>query len=127
MSEIVDTSIELPNYRQVTTLDGQDYVLRFLFNQREGKWYLSVSDQSDLPIVYGVKIVPLISLLRKVRDPRKPPGLLMARDLTAAEADFSAGEKIADLDPGLNELGARVKLFYFVADELVPLATVTGA
>lgn len=121
MSEIIDTSIELNDYRQVTTLDGRDYILRFLFNEREGKWYLSVSDESDVPIVNGVKIVPLISLLRKVKDSRKPPGLLMARDLTAADAAFDAGEKVVDLDPGLNDLGegGRVRLFYFTADELV--------
>jgi hypothetical protein len=117
MPEILDTSIELSDYRQVTTLDGRDYTLRFLFNQREGKWYMSLSDESDDSIVHGVKIVPLISLLRKVTDARRPPGVLMARDTTAADIDFGAGEKVADLDPGLNDLGARVLLFYFPEDE----------
>lgn len=121
MSEIIDNSTELNDYRQVTTLDGRDYVLRFLFNQREGKWYMSMADESDVSIVHGVKIVPLISLLRKVKDERKPPGLLMARDLTAADVDFSAGEKVVDLDPGLNDLGAGVLLFYFLENELVEL------
>lgn len=122
MSETIDTSTELNDYRQVTTLDGRDYVLRFNFNQREGKWYLSIGDERDVNIVHGIKVVPLVSLLRKVKDARKPPGLLMARDLTASDAAFELGEKIIDLDPGLNDLGGRVALFYFLEDELVPVA-----
>lgn len=127
MSQIIDTSIELNDYRQVTTLDGRDYVLRFLFNEREDKWYLSVADESDVSIVHGIKIVPLVSLLRKVTDARRPPGVLMARDMTGADVDFSAGEKIVDLDPGLNDLGGRVLLFYFAEDELVDISAITEA
>lgn len=121
MSQILDTSTDLSDYRQVTTLDGVDFVLRFLFNEREGKWYLSLADADDVSIVHGVKIVPLISLLRKVTDARRPAGLLMARDLTGPDVDFAAGQKVLDLDPGLTDLGAggRVRLFYFTADELV--------
>ncbi len=125
MTTVIDNLPGLPDYRQITTLDGRDYVLRFLFNEREGKWYMSVSDESDDNIVHGVKIVPLVSLLRKVTDDRKPAGLLMARDLTAVDADFSSGEKVFDLDPGLDELGERVEIVYFASDELVSIEEAT--
>lgn len=122
MSQVIPTSTDLTDYSQVTTLDGRDYILRFLHNQRENRWYLNLSDQDGISIVDGIKIVVGISLLRKVTDVRRPPGLLFARDLTARDVvDFDAGDQTLEEDPKLTDLGARVTLFYFTAAEIVAL------
>lgn len=116
MSQLIPTSTVLTDYRQTTTLDGRDYILRFLFNQREGLWFFSMFDEEEDPIVEGLKVVVEHSLLRLITDPRKPPGLLVASDDTAREPE--EGQKILALDPGLGELGERVVLLYFTEAEL---------
>lgn len=119
MAQLIPTSTELADYRQVTNLDGRDYVLRFLYNTREDRWYLYLYDQDESPIVGGIKIVAEIDLLQRVTDPRRPPGILIARDLTASDD----APKIESEDPGLNDLGqdGRVKLLYFTESEAAAL------
>jgi hypothetical protein len=121
MSLRVPTSTELTDYRQTTTLDGRDYVFRFLWNQREGTWFFSLFDEEDDPIVQSVKVTVQLPLLRLVTDPRKPPGILLALDTQAVETDFSTLVKTTARDPGIAELGERVLLLYFTADEVAGL------
>lgn len=116
--QIIPTSIDLVNYVQTTALDGRDYIFRFLYNQREDRWYLNLSDENGDPIVDGIKVVVATSLLKRVTDSRRPPGILMARDLTAVEPDLAGGEQIAEEDPGQNDLGGRVLLFYTPLEDL---------
>lgn len=121
MSLRIPTSTTFAFYSQTTTLDGQDYVFRFLWNQREGTWFFSLFDADEDPIVEGLKVVVNLPLLRLVTDERKPPGVLLAVDTTAPEVDRSAGEKVLALDPGLEELGERVLLLYFSEAEIESL------
>lgn len=118
MSVQIPTSTTLSDYRQTTTLDGRDYILRFLFNQREATWFLSVFDEQEDPIVEGVKIVANWPLLRLVQDARAPAGVLFAFDTTAPDAVIAAGEKTLAEDPGLGDLGERVILTYFTRAEI---------
>lgn len=118
MSLRIPTSTAFTDYRQTTTLEGRDYILRFLWNQREGSWFFSLFDADEDPIVEGVKVVVGFSLLRLVTDERRPPGVLLAVDTTAPVPDRAAGEKVLALDPGIDELGERVLLLYFPTDEL---------
>ena len=116
MAQIIPTSTELSDYRQVTSLDGRDYVLRFLYNTREDRWYLTISDQDEDPIVSGIKVVAEIDLLKRVTDERRPPGILVARDLSAPDPSATV-PKILSEDPGLTDLGGRVTLLYFTEAE----------
>jgi hypothetical protein len=97
----------LANYRQRTTLDGRQYVLRFRWNVRGAYWTLDVNDLDDHPIASGIKVVTGVPLLRLVTDTRRPPGSIMAVDFTGK------GEA-----PGLTDLGRGVVLYYFDAEEL---------
>lgn len=117
MSGTIPTSIELVNYVQTTSLDGRDYILRFLFNRRDQRWRISVLDQDESPIRFGVKVVADSPLLRRETDDRRPKGILLAKDLGATDVDRSAGEKLVAIDPGVDELGARVLLIYFTEAE----------
>lgn len=96
-------------YSQRCRLDGRDYTLRFAWNQREGRWYLTLLDAEDNLLVSGVKIVSNWPLLRYYQyDPDVPPGELMAQDATGDNSP-----------PGFDEMGIgnRVELVYFAQVE----------
>jgi hypothetical protein len=114
MPQIIDTTPDIPFYRQRTTLDGRDYVLTFTWNERNGRWYMDVNDQDDSPIATGVKLVTGWPLLRLYRDERLPPGSLLLLDMEAQEGSNP-------LDPALCNLGERFKLTYTPAEELAGL------
>lgn len=93
-----------PFYVQRTRLDDSDFVLHFSYNQRTERWYLSVHDDEDAPILSGLKLVANWPLLRHYHaDTRVPPGELIVVDLTG---DGSP--------PTLDELGPgrRCELIY---------------
>jgi hypothetical protein len=105
----IPTSEGAAYYSQRVRLDGRDYNLRFAWNEREGRWYLSIFTDEDVPLILGIKIVTNWPLLRYYRsDPRVPPGEIMAMDLTPDGAP-----------PGFDELaiGKRVELVYFAVVE----------
>jgi hypothetical protein len=90
-----------------TRLQGRDFIFRLSFNEREERWYLSLLDEEETPLLQSVKLLANWPLLRHYRfDPRLPPGELMAIDPTGN------GDP-----PTLDELGEglRVELTYFEA------------
>lgn len=98
-------------FSQTTRLDGVDYILRFVFNQRENCYYLSIQDPlTGSDILSGIKVVSNFGLLSRFNGyPGLPPGELVAWSNTS------------DKNPaGLGELGenARVTLLYFDAEEI---------
>jgi hypothetical protein len=98
---------------QRTRLDGRDYLLEFAFNEREDRWYLSISDDESAPIITGLKLITGLPLLRFYRaDPRVPPGELIAMTLSQDESP-----------PAFSDFGAgrRVELTYFDAATLAAL------
>jgi hypothetical protein len=103
----IPTSTTESHYSQIVKLDGSDFILDFDWNQREGKWYLSVSTASDGMIQGPVKVVADWPLIYPRKDPPLPPGSLVAIDTT--------GE---GLDPGLSDFGTRVRLVYLDSEEI---------
>ena len=97
----------IARYRQVTALDGLDFVMYFSFNDRDQEWYLTLHDAQDEPIegAIGMRLVVNWEPLRLCVDVRRPPGTLQV----ASEADQ---------DPGLFELGDGVSLFYIPEADL---------
>lgn len=91
----------LTDYTQRTTLGGVEFVLRFYWNDRVGRWHLDISDQEGDPIVVGLVVVIGVPLNRTVTDIRRPRGAILAIDPT--------GE---NTDPGKLDLGSRVLLIY---------------
>ena len=108
--QVIPTSSDTAYYEQRTRLDGKDYTLKFAWNQREGRWYLTLLDESDETIVNSIKVLANWPMLRDHReDDRVPPGELIACDLTGDNTP-----------PGFDELGIglRCELTYFDAEEL---------
>ena len=92
------------------SLDGRDYILRFLFNTREEKWYLDINDQDNVPIVSGLKLVLNIDLVRRLTDERRPKGALHVFE--------NASSNEQQIDPGLSSLGLDIQLVYFDEEEI---------
>lgn len=103
----IPTSQTVPHYTQRTVLDGTQYQLEFLFNERDNAWYLSILSEEGDDIAMGLKLVADWPLLRRTQREDAPPGELIALDTT--------GDGI---DPGFDELGGRVVLFYLDAAEV---------
>lgn len=76
MRQIPTTADEVL-YSQVTALDGSDFILTFALNLRDGRWYLDLADQDASPIALNIPLVLNWDLLRRVIDPRRPPGKLV--------------------------------------------------
>lgn len=109
-SLIIPTTPGEPYYRQKTTLEGREYILGFSYNQRIERWYLSIYDETEAPLLLGLKLMTNRPLLRHYRaDTRLPPGELMA-----IASDGSTEP------PTLNELGEnkRVELVYLESADL---------
>lgn len=92
-------------------MDGKDYILRFQFNQRIGRWSMDMYDQDEDPIAHGLPLLTRVQIGRGVTDERFPPGILMVID-DAAETNQDSR------DPGLYELGSRFRLAYFEESEI---------
>jgi len=95
-------SLDTPLYTQRVTLDGVGYLFRFDWNGREGRWYFDLGDLNESWIVTGIKVIANWPLFRRVSDPRKPKG-----DLLAVDFSGMGGEP-----PDFYDLGRRVKLIY---------------
>ncbi len=118
------TDPELPDYTQRTILDGREYQLRFLWNQRNCAWTLTIMDQDGVVLAAGVRIVVGWPLIRRFADSRLPPGELIAVDsVDPGPPDEDGVVRNRGLDPDLEELGigARVRLVYMDAEEMAAI------
>lgn len=104
-------AVPIPNvaqsFRQTVTLDGTAFILQFRWNWRAGSWFLDLYDAAGGLLVAGRRVIvgPPLWLGLHYR-PELPLGELVAFD--------SSGQ---DQDPGLEDLGRRVQLFYLDKDE----------
>lgn len=104
-----------PNQRIRTALEGADYFLRMVWNQREEKWYLDLQDEAAEVIVAGVKMVCNIDLLALVTDTRRPAGTLRMVDTLYNIDEETGGPE--PRDPDLEGFGSRWVLLYTEAAE----------
>jgi len=96
-----------PLYKERVRLDDRDYILRFDWSQREQRYYLSIFDLDETPLLLGAKVVANWDLLsRNGFDPRLPPGPLIPMDLESG-----------GVPPSRTDFGTRVRLFYYTSGE----------
>lgn len=95
------------NYTVTTVLEGASYTFAVRWNGRAASWFFDLYDVNGEIIMAGVRIVLGVILGRRCKDPRKPAGAIRAVDLSGEgrEAD-------------INDLGTRVKLYYYPAADL---------
>lgn len=96
----------VPYFDVQADLDGATYVLTLRWNTRSLGWILDVADSSETTIVSGVRVVVDFPILA-YQGTRRPPGALLFSD--------TSGEGV---DPGADDLGDRVRLYYLTAAEI---------
>lgn len=114
--EAIQTPTDVAFWTQRVVLDGRTFYLRAEWNQREGHWYIGLSDQDEEIIFSPRKVVADFDLLRQCSDDRRPGGALLAVDTSGA-----------GLDPAFADLGDRVLLTYVSADELASISEEAAA
>jgi hypothetical protein len=109
MSVEIPIPADTPHFTERVTLDGAAYTLEFRWNEREASWRFSLGTADGTPIAVGLKVRPsyVLSLGWRIADARRPPGVFAVIDTSGANAP-----------PGLNDLGNRVRVVYFTADEM---------
>ena len=95
-------------WTQTTSLDGEDFVFAFDWNQRMGRWTLTLSTGTGTVLRAGMVLVVNTRLLRGLVTPGRPAGELTVVDTLGR----------ADLDPGFGDLGERFQLAYLDAEEM---------
>lgn len=103
----IPTSPDAPFYSQVSQLEGVDYGLVFVYDQRENCYYLSIEDVAGNPIVKGVKLVCNVSLIGHFSIESLPPGVLFVL----------SSDVFNQTPPGIDELGSRCQLMYATSDD----------
>lgn len=86
---IIDNDTASLDYDQLTQLEGFEYLLRFIWSDRELCWYMNIADQDGNPLAYGIRLVCGVPLLRGFADPRLPPGMLYVTNLAGTDVDLS--------------------------------------
>jgi hypothetical protein len=97
--------------RLSTTLDGSVYVIDLSWSERTDSWFVSLAlqtaDPAPTPIIQGVRLSINWPVLLGVTGTLRPPGELLAVDTTGLGVDALH-----------DELGQRVRLFYYDKTEL---------
>lgn len=97
----IPLQIDTPSYSMRVTLTGVVYTLHFAYNGRIDRYYVSVHDDKDNPIVTGMRVICDWMLMRKCQSTGRPKGEIVFSDTT------KSGDP-----PGLHELGRRVLCYY---------------
>lgn len=95
-------------WTQRTNLAGREYLFGFDWNERTGRWSLTLSDQDGEVIAAGLILATGARLLRGVVGMARPPGEIVVVDT----------QGLNDLDPGFLDLGSRFALVYFDPGEI---------
>ncbi len=89
-------------------LDGVTYTLQFRWNVRLSSWFMDVLDEQGINVLLaGLRLV-INWPLALYQTGRTPPGDFLVFDTSGV-----------GIDPGLNDLGDRCRLWYFSQGELL--------
>jgi len=106
-----------PDTLQRVILEDVEYQLRWRYVQIEDRWALDISSADGMLLAGGIRVVQGFALLAENRAGRAadtfPPGEIIVTD----------SRTTARLDPGLDELGTELKIFYVDRPTLEELAT----
>lgn len=104
-----------PDYGFTTSLNGTAYTFDVLWNDRDAAWFFTLSDGEGDVIRAGIKVVLGVRLGDRSADPRWPAGVFFASDSSGQQAD-----------PGIDDLGARVRVIFLSYEDADDLATIAG-
>lgn len=102
----------LPDQVLGLVLDNNRYLLHAYWNDRDPAWYLDITQPDATPILMGVKIVLGAYIGNICPQPPFSTGAFIAVDSTGAYKE-----------PGLDDLGTRVQVYYVPVLDLIGLQT----
>jgi len=105
--KIVPLSSVNSNQVQVTALDGVDFIIRVLWNERSGRHFMTVRDAANNDLITARKLVADIPWAQHDNVDGVPAGQLWTR-----RPDGTG------VDPGLRELNENVFLMYVEEDSV---------
>jgi hypothetical protein len=101
---------DVPHQRFSVPLEGRAYLFEVQWNGRTEGWFMDVFDAEESIIVRGLALVLGTVIGAQCADDRFPPGLFFMSDTART-----------GLDANVDDLGARVKLYY--VEDVDSLAT----
>lgn len=114
----IPIALDTPLYTERVTLDGREYLFRFDWNGRENRWYFSIGTvQPEAWLARGIKIVAEFPLTRRFTSEAMPPGSIIAHDFSNQKGE----------PPAFQDLGRRVRLFYYPKGTTIPLLVTAPA
>ncbi len=113
--EILQLDSTHQNCETTFDLDGVLFRLRTRYNARIDSWIASLYDAEGNPISVGRRLTVGNMLFPWLATQNSPAGQLIAID-----------SQDEDQDPGEKDLGTRVSIFYFDAEEIAALSAQLG-
>lgn len=98
------------HFTQQATLDGVNYTIDFVWNERDNFWYTTILTEDGQSVCTPQQRLLCSYLGAKYLSNRVPAGFLLAVD---GNAPFGQG-----VPPGYDDLGSRVQIFYVSPSEL---------
>lgn len=103
MSVQIDLPQSVPYFDLQVQLDDVTYTLEFRWNQRAQAWFMNVYDEAGTTLLMAGQRVVVTWPIGAYFSGVPWPGALMFFDTVGPEYG----------EPGINDLGSRVQLFYF--------------
>ncbi len=105
------------NYSITVQLDANTYTLEFNWNDRQSAWFFNLLDVDGNPVLMGRKVVLNLPMLHEFVGSQFPTGDFLAFDSSPS----------GNVVPGLNDLGARVIMYYLTSDDLAEFKAILDA
>jgi hypothetical protein len=93
------------SFKERVELDDKEFVLKFDWNTRLERWFVSLLDGSENPLVMGITLVANYPLFNRFKGSAMPQGVMMLYDATGR--NFECGRE---------DLGATHLLIYQAAE-----------
>lgn len=91
----IDTDTTELEFDQITVIDGQEYILEFIWSERENVWILNLLTSDGVPLAMGIYLNVGVDLLARWRtDTRVPQGLLTVIDMSNTGAVINSPEDL---------------------------------
>lgn len=100
---------DLPSYEFQIDLEERIYTIRIQWNDRKERWVMNILTSEGVPVLMGITLLTNVGLIDQYLNisSEMPPGRFFCIDETGAGKN-----------PGINDLGNDVKLFYLTSDEV---------
>lgn len=102
---------EPSNWKEQIELDGVIFVLEFTWNALNEFWVMDIFNRDEIPIIYGIKIVPSYPLLAAFTVLDKPTGEIVCQNIVG-------GNDII----GRFDMAQKFELVYYSEGELEAIA-----